>query len=75
MPIEIQDNRNVIIQVSTIFILQSVKEKVWKCCEKPTQYTHHALLDVDSVHFSRAPRNSSRLWTQDFMMNVECLVI
>ena len=40
--------------------------------EKPTQY---ALLDVDSVHFSRAPRNSSRLWTQDFMMNIESLVI
>ena len=33
--------------------------------EKPTQYAYHALLDVDSAHFSRAPRNSSRLWTQD----------
>ena len=43
--------------------------------EKPTQYAYHALLDVDSAHFSRAPRNSSRLWTQDFMMNIESLVI
>ena len=43
--------------------------------EKPTQYAYHALLDVDNVHFSRAPRNSSRLWTQDFMMNIESLVI
>ena len=43
--------------------------------EKPTQYAYHALLDVDSAHFSRSPRNSSRLWTQDFMMNIESLVI
>ena len=29
--------------------------------EKPIQYAYHALLDVDNVHFSRAPRNFQTL--------------
>ena len=58
-----------------ILIAECQGKDVKECCEKPTKYTHCALLDIDSVYFSRDPRNSSRLWTQDFMMNIEYLVI
>ena len=38
------------------YIAECQGKDVKECCEKPTQYTHHALPDVDSVHFSPAPK-------------------
>ena len=44
--------------------------------EKPTQYAYHALLDVDSAHFFTGPKKQFQdFWTQNFMMNIESLVI